>query len=122
MPELIFSKFFNFILLSDESIFRGDIHTHIATLSVEKSVKINKTESVFKILLPGIPQVSLLGPILVNTLINDLFLFIKDVELANCADGNTISAARNSIEELMKVLEKESKSATDWFKMNMIAK
>ena len=29
-----------------------------------------------------------------------------------------IHAARNSIEELLKVLEKESKSAIDWFKMN----
>ena len=29
-----------------------------------------------------------------------------------------IYAARNSIEELLKVLEKESKSAIDWFKMN----
>ena len=26
--------------------------------------------------------------------------------------------SRNSIEELIKVLEKESKSAIDWFKMN----
>ena len=65
-----------------------------------------KTESVFQILLSGIPQVSILGPILVNILINDLFLFIKDVELANYADDNTIYAGRNSIAELIKVLEK----------------
>ena len=29
-----------------------------------------------------------------------------------------IYAARNSIEELMKVLEKESKSVIEWFRMN----
>ena len=29
-----------------------------------------------------------------------------------------IYAARNSIEELIKVLEKETKSAIDWYKMN----
>ena len=31
---------------------------------------------------------------------------------------NTIHAARNSIEELIKVLETESKSAIGWFKTN----
>ena len=50
--------------------------------------------------------------------INDLFLFIKDVELVNFASDSTIYAARNSIKELIKVLEKKSKSAIDWFKMN----
>ena len=50
--------------------------------------------------------------------INDLFLFIKGLELANFASDNTVYAARNSIKELIKVLEKESKSAIDWFKMN----
>ena len=30
----------------------------------------------------------------------------------------TIYAARNSIEELIKVLDKESKIAIDWFEMN----
>ena len=34
----------------------------------------------------------------------------KDLELANFADDDTIHAARNSIEELIKVLEKKSKS------------
>ena len=45
-------------------------------------------------------------------------MLIKDVELANFADEDTTYAARTSIEELIKVLEKESKSAIDWFKMN----
>ena len=30
-----------------------------------------------------------------------------------------IYAARNNIEELIKVLEKKSKSAIDWFKMDL---
>ena len=70
---------------------------------------INDTASVFQILLSGIPQGSILGPILFNIFINDLFSFIKDVELANFADDNTIYAARNSTEEPIKVLETESK-------------
>ena len=40
-------------------------------------------------------------PILFNVFINDL-LFIKDIELENFADDNTIYAARNSIEDSLK--------------------
>ena len=38
----------------------------------------------------GNPQCSMLSPILFNILIIDLFLFMKDVELATFADDNTI--------------------------------
>ena len=84
----------------------------------KQGVKINNTESIFQILLSGVPQGSILGPILFNIFINDLFLFINEVELANFADDNTIYAAKKNVEELIKVLEKESNTAIDWFKMN----
>ena len=45
----------------------------------KQGVKINDTENVFKILLSGILQGSILGPILFNILINELFFFIKNV-------------------------------------------
>ena len=84
----------------------------------KQGVKINNTESVFQILLSGVPQGSILGPILFNIFINDLFLFLKDVDLANFANDNTIYTANKSIEKLLEVLERESKSAIDWFKIN----
>ena len=84
----------------------------------KQRVKINDTESIFQILSSGVPQGSILGPILFNIFINDLFLFINEVELANFADDNTIYTTKKNVEELIKVLEKESKSAVDWFEIN----
>ena len=42
----------------------------------KQGVKINGTESVFQILLSGIPQMFYIGPILFNIFINYLFSFI----------------------------------------------
>ena len=78
----------------------------------KQGVEIRDTGSFFQILLSGVLQGSILGPILSNILfINDLFLFIKDIELSNFADDGTIYAEKNDINELIKLLEKESKPA-----------
>ena len=42
-------------------------------------------------------QGSILGSILFNVFVNDLFFFIKDAELENFADGNTIYIGRKDL-------------------------
>ena len=82
----------------------------------KQSAKINDTESFFQILLSGVPQRSILGPILCNLFVNDFF--IKETELASLADDNTIYVGSKYLTELIEILRKECETAINWFKTN----
>ena len=65
-----------------------------------------------------VPQGSILGPLLFNIYMNDIFFFITETELTNYADDNTPYAINADIEKLIKSLENDSSILIKWFSDN----
>ena len=68
----------------------------------------NNMQSTFQTLLSGIPQGSILEPLLFNIFINDLVGFVKEFSLYNFADDNTITAFKKDITLLKETLQNET--------------
>ena len=80
--------------------------------------KINTSFSSWVELLQGVPQGSILGPLLFNIYINDLFYIIKQTQVCNFADDTTLYACNKALSEVLLDLEHDSLLAGQWFEEN----
>ena len=82
--------------------------------------KIDETFSTWVEIVYGVPQGSILGPLLFNIYICDIFLFSKGFNMANYADDCSPYEFGGSIEDVIHQLENDSRVLIDWYKRNYL--
>ena len=86
--------------------------------SHHQRVKIGSHMSTAKRIKIGVPQGSVLGLLLFNIFINDLFLMRLDSEICNFADDNTIYSCGLDLHEIVFNLESDLGRLLEWFTNN----
>ena len=84
----------------------------------KQRTKINGVFSSWRELKRGVPQGSILGPLLFNIFINDIFYFVDKTKIANYADDNSTYTTQPNIRMLLNTLEKETAVVLCWFSVN----
>ena len=78
----------------------------------------NASFSSWYILLIGVTQGFVLGPLLFNIYLNDLFHLMKCTNVSSYADDTTFHVCDSDLKDLITRLEQDSLLAIEWFQAN----
>ena len=84
----------------------------------KQRTKVNNSFSKWANIKSGIPQGSIIGPLLFNIYINDIFFIIKETNLANYADDNTPYSIESNIVNILNSLTNNTSLLIKWFDDN----
>ena len=74
------------------------VHSYLTVR--RQRVKVNGSFSSWKEIKLDVPQGSVLGPLLLNIFINDIFLLLNETEICNYADDTTIYCSHKELQEV----------------------
>ena len=94
-----------------------DTHALKLTTSYQRT-KVNGAFSHWKELLTGVPQGFVLGPLLFNIYLNDLFYAVEKADICNFADDTTPHASGYDLKEVMIDVEHDCTILVEWFRDN----
>ena len=94
------------------------IHNYLSNR--KQRTKINSTYSSLLEIIFGVPQGSILGPLLFNIFLIDLFFIIEDNDIPSYADDNTPYVIADNIDAVIKSLEEASEVLCKWFNDNLM--
>ena len=85
-----------------------------------KDCKINNSFSEWGKVLNGVPQGSILGPLLFNIFLNDILLSLPKCDFANYADDSTFYTSDTSYSNIMNSLSHNLTILSKWFYNNFM--
>ena len=94
------------------------VHNYLSNR--KQRTKINSTYSSLLEIIFGVPQGSILGPLLFNIFLIDLFFIIEDTDIASYADDNTPYFSADNIDGVIKSLKDASDILFKWFSDNLM--
>ena len=86
----------------------------------ENGIKISSSFSSYLDIFQGVPQGSILGPLLFNLFLCDLFLFVEEADIMSYADDNTPFVCSENIDVTLEKLEELGKTLFEWFSNNFL--
>ena len=94
------------------------VHSYL--INRKQRTTINTKYSSWEEILFGVPQGSILGPLLLNIFLCDVFFIMNETEIASYADDNTPYTSCQNIDNVIRTLENDSVRLFKWFSNNQM--